>query len=166
MDNLSAWTRRHFVTLMLVFTAGGFVVVLAELLLERHYEGVQLIAPVSAGLGFALALFALARRGTLPVALLFLTLSATGLFGTLEHFEERTEGGPTAEAASSGTPPAAQLVSDVSDLATSADGALAGPPGGGSAPPWLAPLSVSGLALLGGAATLALGKREDQTRQT
>ena len=159
MNKLSIWTGNHFVTLMLVFTAGGFVFILAELLLERHWEGIQLVAPVSAGVGFVLALFALTRRGTLPVAVLFLALSATGLYGTLEHFEERTESGPSAQAASASTSPAAQLVSDVS---APADGEFAGPPGGGSAPPWLAPLSVSGLALLGGAGALALGRREDR----
>ena len=158
MDKLSAWTRKHFVTLILVFTAGGFVFILAELLLEGHYRGVQLIAPVSAAAGFILALFALTRRGRLPVAVLFLTLSATGLYGTLAHFGERTGGGPLAQAAS-GTSPAAQLVSDVG---APAEGEFAGPPGGGSAPPWLAPLSVSGLALLGGAGAVALGRREDR----
>ena len=45
--------------------------------------------------------------------ILFLALSATGLYGTLEHFEERTEGGPPVEAASPSPSPAAQLVSDV-----------------------------------------------------
>ena len=135
--------------------------ILAELLLERHFEGVQLIAPVSAAAGFILTLFALTRRGTLPVAVL-LTLSATGLYGTLAHFGERTESGPPTQTASS-TSPAAQLVSAV---ATPADGEFAGPPGGGSAPPWLASLSVSGLALLGGAGALALGRRGNETRQT
>ncbi len=163
MNKLSTWTGKHFVTLILVFTAGGSVFILAELLLERHWEGVQLIAPVSAGVGFILALFALARRGTLPVAVLFLALSATGLYGTLEHFEERTESGPPAQAASTSTSPAAQLVRNVG---APADGEFAGPPGVGSAPPWLAPLSVSGSALLGGAATLALGRRGNETRQT
>ena len=162
MNKLSAWTGRHFVTLIVAFTAGGFVFILAELLLERHWEGIQLVAPVSAGVGFVLALFALTRRGTLPVAVLFLALSATGLYGTLAHFGERTGGGPLAQAAS-GTSPAAQLVSDVG---APAEGEFAGPPGGGSAPPWLAPLSVSGSALLGGVGALALGRRENETRQT
>ena len=54
MNKLSAWTGRHFVTLIVAFTAGGFVFILAELLLERHWEGIQLVAPVSAGVGFVL----------------------------------------------------------------------------------------------------------------
>ncbi len=147
VNKLSTWTGKHFVTLTLIFTAGGFVFI--QLLLERHWEDVQLIAPVSAGVGFILALFALARRGTLPVAALFLALSATGRYGTLAHFEERTGGGPSAQAVSISTSPAAQLVSDVS---APADGEFAGP------------LSVSGLALLGGAGALALGRREDKAQ--
>lgn len=154
MNKLGAWTGRHFVTLILVFTAGGFVFILAELLLERHWQGVQLAAPVSAGGGLILALLALTRRGAVPVTALFLALSGAGLFGTFAHFEERTGGGPPAQAGAT-----AQLVSGT--------GVPAGlPQGGFSGPPWLAPLSLSGLALIGGAGALALGRREDGTRGT
>ena len=158
MNKLSTWTKDHFITLILAFTAGGFLFILAELLLERHWGGVQTIAPVSAVLGFVLVLLALTGRRGVPVIVLLLLLSITGLFGTVEHFEQRTE-------EHDGPPEASQVaLQTVSAPSTSEEGQFAGPPPGeGGAPPWLAPLSLSGLALLGAAGTLA-GKN-DRARQ-
>ncbi len=151
MNKLGAWTRDHFITLILAFTAGGFVFILAELLLERHWGGVQLVAPISAAVGLVLVLLAFTWRRAVPVAVLFLLLGMTGLFGTFEHFEARTE-------ERDGLPGQASqvVVQTVSTVPTGTEGEARPPDGerrGG--PPWLAPLSLSGLALLGGAATLA-----------
>ena len=159
MNKLSAWTRNHFITLILAFTAGGFLFILAELLLERHWGGVQTIALVSAVIGLVLVLLALTWRRAVPTAVLFLLLGVTGLFGTFEHFESRTEehDGPPGQASQ-------VVLQAVSAPPASAEGE-AGPPDGSrrGGPPWLAPLSLSGLALLGGAATLA-GKNDKTPR--
>ena len=159
MNKLSAWTRNHFITLILAFTAGGFLFILAELLLERHWGGVQTIAPVSAVIGLVLVLLALTWRRAVPTAVLFLLLGVTGLFGTFEHFESRTEehDGPPGQASQ-------VMLQAVSAPPASAEGE-AGPPDGSrrGGPPWLAPLSLSGLALLGGTATLA-GKNDKTPR--
>ena len=150
MNKLSAWTKDHFITLILAFTAGGFLFILAELLLERHWDGIQLIAPISATIGLMLVFLTFTWRRAVPIAVLFLLLGVTGLFGTFEHFEARTEehDGPPAQAS--------QVVLQTVSVPPAAEGE-AGPPDGGrrGGPPWLAPLSLSGLALLGGAATLA-----------
>ena len=155
MNKLAGWMKDHFITLMLAFTAGGFVLILVELLLERHWDGIQLVAPVSASLGFLLALLALFGRRGVPVVAVFLLLSVTGLVGTFEHFEARTE-------EHNGPPETAQaVVQTISATApTGHEDEFAGPPEGGrrGGPPWLAPLSLSGLALLGGITTLAGGK--------
>ena len=90
MNKLSIWTKNHFTTLMLVFSAGGFLLILVELLLERHWDGIQLVAPISAVVGLVLVLLAFTWRRVAPVAVLFLLLGVTGLFGTFEHFEVRT----------------------------------------------------------------------------
>ena len=157
MNKLSTWIKGHFITLILAFTAGGFLFILAELLLERHWGGVQTIAPVSAVLGFILVGLALTGRRGLPVVALLLLLGVTGLFGTLEHFEARTEEHDR-------PPEASQVALQTLSVTPSTEGEFAGPPDGGrrGGPPWLAPLSLSGLALLGAAATLA-GK--DEARQ-
>ena len=159
MTTFRLWLSTNFIALILAFTATGFVFLLAELLLERHWEGVQLIALMAAGLGLVLTLVSLAGQRTIVVAALLLVLSVTGLFGTLEHFEERTDpqGGPPDQAATN-----AVQVADIPEAAppSGPESEFDGPPGGGG-PPWLAPLSLSGLALLAAAATLAGGPRRE-----
>lgn len=163
MTNFRLWLSRHFITLILAFTAGGFVFLLAELLLESHWEGTQLIALVAAALGTVLTLFSLAGQKGVALVAVFLVLSVSGLFGTFQHFEARTEPGEG--------PPNGAAVNAVEVAETVAPPTTAGPEGdtdgppregrGGGGPPWLAPLSLSGLALLGAVATLAGGARRE-----
>ncbi len=162
MANFRLWLGKHFTNLILAFTAGGFAFLLAELLLERHWEGSQLIAPVAASLGLILALVSLAGQRSVAVIALFLLLSVSGLFGTFQHFEERTE--PNEEPSEQAT----VRVIPIADVTTTApraapDGEFSGSPEGrgGGGPPWLAPLSLSGLALLGAAATLTGGVKQE-----
>lgn len=159
MNKLGVWTKEHFVTVILAFTTGGFLLILAELLLARHWEGIQLVAPVSVGLGFVLALLALTGRRAVPIAGVFLLLSVTGLFGTFQHFEAHTDkpDGPPRSAA--------QAVAQTVSVTTPTADENAGPPEGEGrgGPPWLAPLSLSGLALLDSVATLAGSKNRQGT---
>lgn len=163
MTNFRLWLSKHFITLILGFTAGGFVVLLAELLLEQHWEGVQLVGPIAAGLGLVLTLVSLVGRRGLAVVVTFLVISLSGLFGTAQHFEERTEPreGPPGQAAV-GAVQVADTAAPPTD--TGPEGSPSRPPDGerrGGGPPWLAPLSLSGLALLGAAGTLAAGVRRE-----
>ena len=163
VTNLRLWLEKHFITLILAFTAGGFVFLLLELLLESHWEGTQLIAPIAAGLGLVLTLFSLAGRRGLAVVVMFLVLSVSGLFGTFQHFEERSE--PREGPPNRATISAVQVADmEAPPAAAGPEGTFDGPPDGGrggGGPPWLAPLSLSGLALLGAAATLAGGTRRE-----
>ena len=135
---------RRFADLVLVGAAVGFLVILAELLLMEHWDGLQRLAPAAAAAGAAACLLAVIVHGRARYALAaFLgVLSLAGFYGFYLHMEER--GGFSARAFDEGSPQGTP-----------------GPDGeqrrGGPAP--LAPLSVAGTALLGSLASAA-GARE------
>jgi hypothetical protein len=133
MSALEHWIQRHWAALLLWLLAGGFVMVLAELLLAAHTDGVQLVGVVASGVGLLLTLAALAvgRRARYTVAVLLLVLSVTGLLGTLQHFQARAENDDAR-----------------SEQRDESKGV----------PPPLAPLSLSGLGLMAVIATLGSGK--------
>jgi hypothetical protein len=93
MNPLVTYVRRNFTTLVLWSVLAGFALMLAELLITEHYDGItQLIAPLSCGVGILLIAAALLRwPGRSSIAVLLLLLSLTGLFGAFEHFEEGGE---------------------------------------------------------------------------
>lgn len=138
--------RTRLPELVLLANAGAFAVLFAELLLMEHTDGIQLVAPAATASGAALCLVAvvLPGRSKWLVAALLSGLSTTGLVGFVQHMDER--GGLSLSA----------LNEDADD-----DDDHSGPGRGGGdddedeLPPPLAPLSVTGTALLGALAAAA-----------
>ncbi len=155
MARLQAFVRSNLVLVLLLLTAGGFVMLLAELLLVNHTDGIQFVAVVASAVGLALALLGLlARRGLrLALAAAFLALSITGLIGTYEHLEEGSEGGEAWRAAPVAVRSGYQTIANRldEDDGERGEGGERGETGerGEGTPPPLAPLSLAGLSMLG-----------------
>lgn len=162
LERLQMSARRYLPEWTLLAVGLGFVVLLAELLMTGHTEGDQAIGVVAALLGAALAAAGLVVRGraSVWVGVLMLALSVSGLVGMAEHAETRAEG--AARRAS------IERFERGEREPIETFGARGGPEAGRAgragraglgrrrgAPPPLAPLSLSGLALMGAAATLA-----------
>ncbi|HRX02478.1 MAG: hypothetical protein KDI07_09190 [Anaerolineae bacterium] len=143
----------------MLFLFGGFAVLLAELLITNHTDGIQLVAVAASLIGMILAVIGLVASPKFRrvVAVLFLLLSVTGIIGVIEHNEGGEEGERAQRPAL--TTSASGAVADVSLRLQGGDTDNDGPPPGfgangfrpegGSAPPPLAPLSLAGLALMG-----------------
>ena len=165
MRSLLSFVHDKMYLLIMLLLAGGFVVLLAELLLTDHTQGIQMVAVLASVAGILLGLAALFFKGTgrLAVAALFLALSITGIVGVWEHTEAR---GGEEEAFRRPSPSAFQLVSN--PLQESNEGNERGESGEGGerneqgefregpgrgeseeAVPPLSPLGLSGLALIG-----------------
>ncbi len=146
MSRIQFFVQKYFTTLLLLFVAGGFLVLVAELLLTGHTKGIQLLAVVASVMGGGLAVAGLFSRGKLSMAVIvaFLLLSITGVIGVSEHSEER--GG---ERETTTTTQIARVnnaantrVNFQQQPGFRLDGARGGPPP-------LAPLSLAGLSLIG-----------------
>lgn len=169
MTELRTFLRRHLISLLLLSVAGGFLMLVAELILVNHTNGIQLVAVVASIAGVILALAGLVTRGTLRtiVAVLFVLLAVSGLVGTAEHLEGGEEGAEAvvpAQIESAAQPGAASNVSyspdtNVTQYRLNQEGEeereRGEREGAEGTPPPLAPLSLSGLALLGALATFA-----------
>ncbi|MFN8468545.1 MAG: hypothetical protein U0X20_23505 [Caldilineaceae bacterium] len=179
MTSLQATIRRYLTPILLLLLAGGFLVVLGELYLYHHWQGTQLIGFAATVIGLVAVLLGLfAKRGfRLGLAILLALISVSGLFGTWEHFESRSE-----ERREAALPALAQTVQP-EQLAAAANMTIAYQPaaaermgtqeggegaeageapgrrergeGGEQAPPPLAPLSLAGLSLMGAAILFA-----------
>ena len=170
MSVLESWVQRRLAVLLLGMLAGGFAILLVELLLTDHVNGVQLVAVAASVAGLVLTLAAMVVRGRARygVAALLLVLSATGLLGAYEHFEERS-GEEAAVPSLVASAPANQLIAfhaqdndddgpPQSEQGESGErGEREGEEAEGTPPP-LAPLSLSGLSLMGVIVTLGEGK--------
>ncbi len=177
MNRVQTFVRSHLTNLILISLAGGFLLLLAELLLAGHTEGVQLVGLGASVLGIVLALVGIAAKGRARNALaaLFLVLAISGLVGAFEHNEERFEEGEEARAPivlSQGAGRvgmnrnvAYRLDGDEGEEGEARESREAGEEGEGdeeegeSSPPPLAPLSLSGLSVLG--ALALVGKQDD-----
>jgi hypothetical protein len=171
MHPLTPFIRRNFTTLVLWSVLAGFALMLAELLITEHYDGItQLIAPLSCGVGILLVGAALLRwPGRSGIAVLLLLLSLTGLFGAFEHFEEggEEEGearAPTGTLVMHVSNEAAEEAVTISASEENEAGEAEGEEEEGNPPP-LAPLSLSGLAFLGALGVLAQGGAEKREAQ-
>jgi hypothetical protein len=181
MTSLQVTIRRYLTPILLLLLAGGFLVVLGELYLYRHWHGTQLIGFSATVIGLVAVLLGLfAKRGfRLGLAVLLVLISVSGLIGTWEHFESRSEeGGEAARPALAATAqvadatnmtiayqPAASERMGPQEGGEGGEGAEAGEAGEGGerggeqAPPPLAPLSLAGLSLMGAAILFA---KQDQ----
>ena len=187
MANLQATIRRYLTPILLLLLAGGFLVVLGELYLYRHWHGTQLIGFSATLIGLVAVLLGLfAKRGfRLGLAILLVLISVSGLIGTWEHFESRSEEGSeaarpalaaTAQVAGATNmtiayQPAGDERMGTQEGGEGGEGAEAGEAdeggargeggerGGEQAPPPLAPLSLAGLSLMGAAILFA---KQDQ----
>lgn len=162
---IQSFAREHLTTLMMLLLAAGFLVVLGELVLYKHYVGEQLIGLLSTVVGTVLVLWGIFAKGRVRVTLatLLVVLSLAGLIGVEEH--SASEAGeaqrptPVAVSAaniaiSTGAPTVAQ------DSETDAGTTEAGSEGSSkTTPPPLAPLGLSGLALMG--AVILFAKRDE-----
>ena len=178
MNRVQTFVRSHLTNLILLSLAGGFLLLLAELLLAGHTEGVQLVGLGASVLGIVLALVGIAAKGRARnvLAALFLVLAISGLVGAFEHNEERFEEGEEAAAPivlsqSAGRAGLNRTISyrldgDEGEEDEAREGQEAREEGeagedeeGESNPPPLAPLSLSGLSILG---VLALVAKEEE----
>ena len=160
MKNLETLARRNLSAILLALLLGGFVVLLAELLITNHVDGIQNVAVIASGIGAAAILAGFFVKGVARhmVVLLLLVLTLSGLLGAWEHFEE-------GRSARSGAALAAADSRSYQTIAAHAGPAARTPQQaeerrGSDAPP-LAPLSLSGLALMG--AVVLLAKQDAQT---
>lgn len=83
--------QRYLPELVLLASAGAFAVLLAELIILDHFEGVQNIAPAAATAGIVLCVLAvvLRGRGAVVVAALFALIALAGVIGVYRHLDER-----------------------------------------------------------------------------
>jgi len=154
MQTIRQMVQEKYYKIMMLLLAGGFAMLLAELLMLDHTDGIQLVAVFATVTGLILtltAMFVQGRAATIVVVAL-LALSATGLFGAYEHLTNQ-EG----ERASIQLQPqlSNQLVAyyqDNTDEATESDAA--------GAPPPLAPLSLAGLSLVAAATMVGAPRKE------
>lgn len=157
LTQIQARVRANLASLLLVFVSAGFLFLLAELLLAGHTEGIQLVAVIAGIAGAVLGFVGLFARGRLRYALavLFLILALTGIIGVIEHNEERFEGKEAAavpalvQADSGYTLTAYRTDRGEDDEGEAGEQEKEAPP--------LAPLSLSGLSVLGAMALLAKG---------
>ncbi|MCA9995891.1 MAG: hypothetical protein KDE56_09110, partial [Anaerolineales bacterium] len=91
MQSVQNLVQKNLFSLLLLVTAGGFAMLLVELILMGHTSGSQLVAVAASAVGMGLALAGIIAKGSFRylLVILFLILSASGLYGTLEHTEGR-----------------------------------------------------------------------------
>lgn len=169
MNTVRTLIQQRYATLMLLLLGVGFAMLLAELWLTGHTEGIQLVAVGASVAGLLLvgmALLVNAKLRTL-VALLFLVLSVSGLVGAYEHYEEghedeaemrpRVANVNIAYRNQEGAEDDEHEANEHEETASEADEHEED--GEEETPPPLAPLSLAGLSVMGMVATLS--KREE-----
>ncbi len=137
--------------LILLANAGAFAVLLAELIILEHTDGIQRLAPATAAVGIALCVFAAvlpARLRVAPAAVL-LALSVTGLIGFAQHLDEQEDG------------LGGIFQSDDDDDDDNSGRGNRDDDDDDDEPPPLAPLGLSGTALLSAIAAMAAPRRPD-----
>lgn len=159
MQRLQEMIQRRVFTLLLLLLAGGFVVLLAELLWTGHTDGIQLVAVAASIAGLVLTGLGmvLGRSAGMVLAALLLLLSLTGLIGTFEHLEEgeKAVGDLPALAADSSRFATIGYLADSTQESEGREGREEGK----ATPPPLAPLSLAGLSVMG--AVVLLGRRQE-----
>ncbi len=148
MSGLQGFFQRQWQTVLLLLITGGFAVIALELFITDHYDGIQLIGIIAPVIGIVAALWGIFARGTLRMilALLLVVEAVAGMMGVLQHFQNRGEAAVPAYLVQgdAGYRPVAWLAAPASQ-----EEGEAAESGSESAPPPLAPLGISGLALMG-----------------
>lgn len=139
----TSWLQERFPELVGLMVAGGFALTLGELFLMGHTEKSQLIGVGMSGAGLLAALLGavVAPRFRKALLGLWIVVAAGGLFGVYEHLEEAQEHREKAAIEAQAKMAAGEAAEESKDEE--------------HGPPPMAPLSVSGLAMLGGLALLA-----------
>ena len=166
MSKLQRFLAQRQDTILLLLLTGGFAVVLGELVLYQHWDGTQLIGFSATVVGMLAVLAGIFVKGALRtvVGLLLVVLSISGLIGAREHLEaakgEAMSPRPALVQQSTLTG-AQEIAYRPGGLAQEGEneGGEGGESGGEEVPPPLAPLSLSGLALMG--AVILLAKKEE-----
>ncbi len=163
MAGIQSLIRRRQTTLLLLLLAGGFAVILAELVLYKHYSGIQLIGFISTIAGLLVVLWGLFAKGRTRVvlALVLLLLSVTGIIGVIQHNEGDEDGEavtPAFTAAAANLNISSNAPRVVQENESEEEGSGESARAGETIPPPLAPLGLSGLALMG--AVVLLAKRD------
>ena len=161
MASVKRIVQQNFYTILLLLAVGGFVMILAELLLSDHVDGIQLVGVIASVVGLILgvaALFLTGRQARNVLAILFVVLSISGVIGVLQHADARGDEAGEAVLSGSTATPGYESVSLRAQEENEAEGRGGE---GETVPPPLAPLSLSGLAFLG--AVVMLGIQEPRT---
>lgn len=171
MSKLQRFLAQRQDTILLLLLAGGFAVVLGELVLYQHWDGTQLIGFSATVVGMLAVLAGIFVKGTLRtvIGLLLVVLSISGLIGAREHLEaaKGEAMSPRPALVQQSTLAGAQeiayrpggLAQEEEDEAGEDREGGEGGESGEEVPPPLAPLSLSGLALMG--AVILLAKKEE-----
>jgi hypothetical protein len=163
MSNLQAAVRRRLNPILLLLLAGGYLVIVGELFIYQHWDGVQFIGFAASVIGLIAVLLGLFVKGGLRIglAILLAVLSLSGLIGAFQHLESSGEGAiPALAATSAGAnmlvayQPGAALERSALQEGEEDESRESGE-GGEETPPPLAPLSLAGLSLMGAAILLA-----------
>lgn len=152
MSKLQGFLGRQQDTILLLLLTGGFAVILGELALYQHWEGIQLVGLIATVVGLLAVLAGIFLKGTgrTVAGLLLVVLAISGLMGMRQH----------ADAAAQAQAPRPALVqgeTGVQEIAYRP--AAPAQPAGETTPPPLAPLGLSGLALMG--AVILLAKKDE-----
>ena len=162
MEQIAGWIRKNFPEVVLAGAVGGFLMILAELIITDHLDGIQLVAVLASVIGLVVSAAGFLLRGAASRAgaILLVLLSISGLVGAFEHYEEGQEEATATQHGLAVGQEYRYIDSDKED-----EESVSGEEGeeGEAVPPPLAPLSLSGPALLGAMAMLA---RSDAGRNT
>lgn len=141
-----SWLQDRFPELVVGMVVGAFALTLGELLLMGHSEGKQIIGMVMSAVAMGALVLGLLVGPRIRKVLLgvLCVVALSGVFGTIEHVEEAQEHRENAERERQEL----ALSSPSEDGEAHEEGKTHGPPP-------LAPLSVSGLALMGGLGLIA-----------
>ena len=162
VKSLQTVVQRHVWSLLMLLIAGAFALLLVELIVTEHTDGIQLVGVGASAIGLILAGLSLVAPSSWRrvLAVLFLALSLTGVIGVVEHQEARNKDRREAALVA----PSGNTTVRIAQGRQEGGGRgerFARPDGGESAPPPLAPLSLAGASLM--AAVLLLGRSDAVT---
>jgi hypothetical protein len=156
MSGLQGFLQRQWQAVLLLLVAGGFVVIALELFITDHYSGIQVMGIIAPTVGIVAALWGIFARGMLRtvLALLLLVVAFVGVMGVLQHFQNRGEAAAPTQMVHSDAGfqhVSWQAMPAGQEEGEAGEGGEGGErrEGGEGAPPPLAPLGISGLALMG-----------------